>query len=198
MNIGYAESKHVAEHVLSRSGVPATIIRMGQLAPSSIEGTWPKDDVVSVFLQTCKTSKMLASDFADLVNWVPVDQAAAIVSEILQAEIVEKEALQFYNVVHPRPQSWGSVMDTVRAWCGEETRIVSMTDWVDELQQAKVRNPQVHEGLPALRMLAMYGIIASRGPTHEYATKNLMGLSEAMRRLDPIDSHQIETWLRQI
>jgi thioester reductase-like protein/aryl carrier-like protein len=198
MNIGYAESKHVAEHVLSRSGVPATIIRMGQLAPSSIEGTCPKDDVVSVFLQTCKTSKMLASDFVDLVNWVPVDQAAAIVSEIVQAQIVEKEALQFYNVVHPRPQSWSSVIDTVRAWCGEETRIVSMTDWVDELQQAEVRNPQVHEGLPALRMLAMYGIIASRGPTHEYATKNLMGLSEAMRRLDPVDSHQIETWLRQI
>jgi nucleoside-diphosphate-sugar epimerase/aryl carrier-like protein len=108
MDIGYAESKHVAEHVLhaaSQTGIPATILRVGQIVPSSSsngEEKWPEADSISVFLRTCKALKLLASDFVDKVNWMPVDQAAAVVGDIVLHEAVNgKGEVRFYNVVHP-------------------------------------------------------------------------------------------------
>ncbi|KUJ17080.1 putative NRPS-like enzyme [Mollisia scopiformis] len=204
MDIGYAESKHVAEHVLhaaSRVGIPATIIRMGQISPSSApeeEGTWPDGDLVPIFLRTCKASGSLASDFVDTVDWVPVDQAAIVVSEIVGHEIDSGSCVRFYNVVHPRPLLWSAVMDTVRIWCGEGTKTVSLQQWLQRIRELDTRDPRTLDRFPALRMLRIFDIMASRGPTHEYAMKNLIATSKSMSYFPVVDAALIETWLQKL
>ncbi|KAE9367390.1 putative NRPS-like enzyme [Stipitochalara longipes BDJ] len=204
MDIGYAESKHVAEHVLyaaSKVGIPSTIIRMGQISPSSApkeQGTWPDGDFVPVFLRTCKASRVLASDFVDTVNWVPVDQAAIIVADIMEHEVQGGSGVRFYNVVHPRPRPWSAVIGSVRTWCGEGTRTVSLQKWLQALRESDIGDPQILDRFPALRMRQVYDIMAQRGPTHEYEMNNLMATSKSMAKLPAVDAELLETWLQRL
>jgi thioester reductase-like protein/aryl carrier-like protein len=203
MDLGYAESKHVAEHVLhaaSQAGVPATILRVGQIVPSSSaddEEKWPEADSISVFLRTCKAFKLLALDFVDKVNWVPVDQAAAVVGDIVQHDALGGEEVEFYNVVHPHSKPWSAVMEVVRTWCGEGTQMVTMREWVQKLREQDTSDPKTLDRLPALRLLAFYDLIAKWGPTRKYEMENLMATSKCMRELAPVDG-RLEVWLQQL
>ncbi|TAQ86650.1 hypothetical protein B7494_g5036 [Chlorociboria aeruginascens] len=206
MDMGYGESKHVAEHILyaatKHSGVPATIIRMGQISPSSIpeEVRWPGDDLVPVFLQTSKALGMLASDFVETVDWVPVNAATAVVSDIVQYEIHNRGAssIQFYNVVHPKAHPWSAMMEVVQTWCGEGTQTINMQQWVQKLQALDTSDLKTLERLPALRMIPSYEGIATSGPTHEYAMERLMAVSKSMAKLVPVDAQLMEMWLQRL
>ncbi|KAH6675144.1 putative NRPS-like enzyme [Halenospora varia] len=206
MDIGYAESKQVAEQVLhaaSQAGVPATIIRMGQISPSSSpedKGTWPGNDVVPVFLQTCKTSGMLASDFVDTVNWIPVDQAAEIVNDIVQYEVQCNEVAdaRFYNIVHRNAQPWSALLDSVQRWCGETTETVTMQQWVQRLRASDTSDLKMLDKLPALRLLKIYDLMANHGPENQYMKENLMAASERMAKLPHVEAKMLDMWLQQL
>ncbi|KAH8665697.1 putative NRPS-like enzyme [Tricladium varicosporioides] len=206
MDIGYAESKQVAEQVLhaaSQAGIPATVIRMGQISPSSLpeeKGTWPSNDVVPVFLQTCKTSGMLASDFVDTINWIPVDQAAEVVNDIVQYEVKYNEVAnaRFYNLVNLNPQPWSTVLDLVQRWCGEATETVAMQQWVQRLRASDTSDLKMLDKLPALRLLKIYDLMANHGPENQYVKENLMAASKRIVKLPRVEAKMLDMWLQQL
>ncbi|TVY78270.1 Non-canonical non-ribosomal peptide synthetase FUB8 [Lachnellula suecica] len=200
MEMGYAESKHVSEHILAQSNVPATIIRMGQLSPSSTARTWPEDDSVPVFLKTCKALKLLASDFVDTVDWVQVDQAAAVVNDIVQSEVRSERTqnLRFYNVVNPQAQPWTALVELLSTWCGEGTEVVNMQQWVQRLRELEWSDPAVIDKFPALRMLGMYDMSSKRGLAHKYSMDGLMNASKSMANVTAVDPETMSTWLQRL
>lgn len=73
MRLGYGESKLVAEQILKEAaaaGIPVTVLRLGSLAPRAGD-PWPDAYGLSAFLRTCKTSGLIATDLADVIDWLP-------------------------------------------------------------------------------------------------------------------------------
>jgi thioester reductase-like protein len=202
MDMGYAESKQVSEHILhaaSQSGIPTTIIRVGQIAPSTNDGIWPIDDSTTVFLQTCKVLALVASDWVDTLDWVPVDSAATAVVNIMQHDFhVNENGMQCYNMVNPRAIPWSELVGAVKTWCGEAAQIVSLSDWVTRLKELEGGDPGAIARLPALKMLAVYEGLANRGPTYSYRMEKTLNASESMAKLGPIDVPLLQAWLERL
>lgn len=80
---GYAEAKHVAERVCatasSRSGIPVTIYRVGQLGgPTTEKGIWNKQEWLPSLLATSKTIGQIPQTLGQVpINWIPVVRMTA-------------------------------------------------------------------------------------------------------------------------
>ena len=85
--MGYGESKHVSERILGiasdRTGVPISILRVGQIAGPIAGGNdaWPEAEWMPSLVKTSK-SLGLIPDFDRLIDWIPIDSLASIILEI--------------------------------------------------------------------------------------------------------------------
>lgn len=107
-NMGYAESKHVAECILNVAGeksqVPVSILRVGQIAgPVSAPGVWSRDEWFPSLIKTSQSLGRLP-DYVPNADWISVDSLAATVLDIVRfAAKMEKTACT-YNIVSPTPR----------------------------------------------------------------------------------------------
>lgn len=203
LDLGYAESKHVSEHVLAaanKAGIPATVVRMGQLCPCVLDEDrpWPKDDTMPVYIRTCKALGYLSPDFVESLDWVPVDVAADIVCDIVQHDSTLGLEMTVYNVVNSHRTPWSAFLPAIKAWAGEVSEI-DMLEWMRKLREREVSaDAETRNRLPALLLMPIYDLAARRGLIHTYDLDNLMKISPSLARLPPIDPSSMERWLRQI
>ena len=93
--VGYAQSKHIAERLLgttsSIAGVPATVVRVGQVAGpingDSDGGCWNKREwLPSLVASSRHLGKIPASLGAnDKIDWIPVDVLSEVLVELMGA-----------------------------------------------------------------------------------------------------------------
>lgn len=163
--IGYAQSKWVAEQVCassssssSLSATPSTttttIIRIGQLCGNSKTGIWNSSEAYPLMLSTASITGCLPRLPGQGLNWLPVDQAAAAVVEIIsgtveQDTLSEKESskVPVYHVLQPnmRP-TWDEMLE----WLSESQTepkfaVVPPSEWLSKLQEVLGANS---DGLP--------------------------------------------------
>jgi len=88
--MGYGESKNVSDRILGvahkKSGVPVSILRVGQIAgPLMAHGVWNEDEWLPSLI---KTSKSLGSfpDYNPDIDWIPVDTLATIILKSLTSQ----------------------------------------------------------------------------------------------------------------
>ena len=92
--MGYAESKLVAEQLIDqcgqRSPLKTTICRLGQIGgPSKGSGSWKRDEWIPSMVASSMHLGLLPESLGpqDRVDWIPVDKVARIVIDILAADL---------------------------------------------------------------------------------------------------------------
>ena len=86
--LGYRESKHVSERILSfateRYGLPTSILRVGQIAGPLKEngGAWHETEWFPTLVKTSRNLGLIPTTISD-INWIPVDTLATVMLELV-------------------------------------------------------------------------------------------------------------------
>ena len=201
--MGYAESKHVAEHILydagEKAGVLSTILRVGQIAgPLSSKGVWSEHEWVPALIKSSKALGCLPSGIPN-VDWIPVDSLASIITELSLSAPSEEKRASFFNLVNPHLTAWGTLLETLKEHLGPSTEVVSLEEWVKRLQELDASNPHVIGQYPAVQVLDFFEALGKqqRFGQVRYRTSKGCKASKTMAFLPAVDSAAMKVWLKQ-
>ncbi|KAI9811859.1 MAG: putative NRPS-like protein biosynthetic cluster [Pycnora praestabilis] len=198
--LGYGESKHVSERILSiaaeRSGVPTSMLRVGQIAGplAANGGEWNKTEWLPCLVKTSKSLRRIPSSLS-AIDWIPVDELASIIREIAHSDTP-----QIYNLVNPKTTDWASLVPTIQNYFAEPTTVaIPLADWVDLLQSLDASDKQELETKPALKILDFFEGLerASAKEKLAYDTTHGRTTSRTMAELAPVSPEAMEVWLDQ-
>ncbi|KAI0147792.1 hypothetical protein GGR57DRAFT_505397 [Xylariaceae sp. FL1272] len=162
LGTGYAQSKLVAERVLSKasdvSGLSVHIVRVGQVGGLMAEGKgkWQDQAWISAVLRTsqalCCMPEMLTP-----IDWVPVDVAASMVGRIISIpqNAAGKSAIQVLHINSHQPLPWSDLIDIMRER-HNITETVPLVKWIEKLRTIQDPSPDDIARMPALRLLDHY------------------------------------------
>lgn len=202
MEMGYGESKHVAERILhnavEKAGISATILRVGQLAgPLAKEGgVWNRNEWFPSLMKSSKALGLLP-DAMNTIDWIPVDSMARIVTELVHSERTSRSS-QVFNLANSTASEWIWLVPAIfEAWGASRTEIVPFDKWLAAL------NAETDlEKFPALRISDFYVGFAqeaykSKNERISYDVQKAAEHSNIMAELKPVDREALATWLRQ-
>lgn len=205
---GYGESKHVASLILARAardaGVPATVVRAGQLAGPKGEGApWNRHEWLPSIVISSKAFGMVPEKLGnqDLVDWVPMDLAAQSVIDISEHRAKQADPLAVAHLVNPRTVSWSKLVSHVKSSLSEETgkdvEIVPFRSWLDELKKSPQTSEEV-EKKPGIKLIDFYeGLLTEGGGVPPLATKQTQTMSETVKSMQAVDAELMKRWLSQ-
>lgn len=200
--MGYGESKHVSEcilHVASeRSGVPVSVLRVGQIAgPVSAAGVWNRDEWFPSLVKTSQSLGFLPNYIPD-ANWIPVDSLAASVLDIARSAATTGKA-QTYNIVNPKSTAWTSLLDTVLKRLNPHVQVVELSEWIQMLEQIDRNNTRELTAKPAAKILDFYRAFEEQRVAGglKYSTANGVAASKTLAKLEPVNKDWMEIWLTQ-
>lgn len=204
MHNGYAESKHVAEHLIrsacAKSGVAASVLRLGQIAPSSVSThkiIWPPSDALTAVLTTTRSAQMVPTDLLD-INWLPVDVISDLIQLIMHHDrpLAGTTEAQFYNLVNPISTPWSEAVPVVKDWCRDSTVVTgTLKEWIEAVRRQSQNLSSNQQAYPALPLLDFFKLLSEIGPEHKYSQENLQKVSGATIPIKPIDAEQLSIWL---
>ncbi|THU89990.1 acetyl-CoA synthetase-like protein [Dendrothele bispora CBS 962.96] len=170
LGMGYGESKWVAERVLigaaKVTGMHVSILRIGQLSGSRVNGAWNITDWVPQIVQSGPVLGMLPT-FPKyvMVSWLPVDVAAdAFIDVILQPTETNPDSsstsYQYLNFVHTTLASWHTLFTSLSQALGGNIPLVPYNQWYSSLEQISMK-PQAAEKVSAVKLVDFFaaGII---------------------------------------
>lgn len=214
---GYAESKAVAEHILAaaakKSGIEASILRVGQIAGPVGSGNgakWNETEWFPLMLKTAKaTHKIPDAHTLGDIDWVPVDLLASIiwelssVSQSLAANGDERELLQIFQLVNPTQRPWAELLPVVKSALGgaEPLKEVSMKDWISDLENTDLGDKAAVASRPAVKILDFFsnvgdrqGVTASKGVI--FSTERGRASSKSILDLSPVKDVWLLKWIK--
>ncbi|KAI9745626.1 MAG: hypothetical protein M1818_001160 [Claussenomyces sp. TS43310] len=204
MDMGYAESKNIAERVLDTaaksSRVPVSILRIGQISGSTIAGDtpWSTRELFPGIVQTSRVLGLVPSDLPP-VDWIPIDKLSSIVLELAVHDLASSDASSskavYHNVVNPRKTAWSDLVGSIVAACGPEAKAVPLAAWVERLRQFDATDAEQLRSKPALKTLDFFAAVAARGPLVEFETRESERASQGLAALEAVDAALVELWL---
>ncbi|KAJ5745425.1 NRPS-like enzyme [Penicillium odoratum] len=202
---GYGESKFVGEALCGisshRKGSRIAIHRVGQLGgPSNPDaGMWNVRDWVPALVRSSKTMQKLPNSLGPFqVNWLPIDIAARIMTEIVQSRREKATPdLTIYHIINRQTTDWKALAATVAKAC--DASIVPLNEWVQALEQLVASEDTDLTGLPAASLLDFFRMLAKQqnSPKPTLDHQNSRRDSEQLRALGPVDDQLMRVWLRQ-
>ncbi|KAI1266129.1 hypothetical protein F5Y18DRAFT_382538 [Xylariaceae sp. FL1019] len=156
---GYAQSKFVAERILSKacdvSGLSIRIVRVGQLGGPMAQGRgkWQDQVWISAALRTSQALNCMP-DRLTPVDFVPVDVAASMLDRIISIP-AGKSAIDVYHVYAQKPLSWSDLIDIMRER-HNITETVPLVVWIKKLRTIQEPSHDDIARMPALRLLDHY------------------------------------------
>ena len=203
LSIGYGESKQVAERLLHRaatkSQIPVSILRVGYIGgpTTTIQIKWNKHELVRSMLMTSKSIGLIPADLPP-VDWIPVDIAAKIVSELAFEDMRDLSCTsKYYHVVNPQPVPWRNFIPSVERYCGPGVEVVPLSQWTEKLRTFDAIDAKELSSKPALKLLNFFSLIVSNGPTTKYQTSASVQASKTMAGLEPVNLVLMQKWLDQ-
>ncbi|KAF4542643.1 Ochratoxin a non-ribosomal peptide synthetase [Lasiodiplodia theobromae] len=213
---GYGESKHVSGRILavaaSRAGVPASIVRCGQLGgPRGRLGVWNRHEWLPSLVRTSVNMGLVPAHLgnSDLVDWVPMDAAGRTVVEVSLAKarrhaaIVSgsEERLDVFHVQNPRAARWEHLVPVIREWYGRrgrEVRAVEFDEWLDALRRVPLTDADEVAKKPGVKLIDFYeGLKMEGGALPPMETRHTQELSPCLRELKAVDGRLFENWMEQ-
>lgn len=199
--MGYGESKNVAEHILGiasgQSAVPASILRVGQIAGSTVleDSAWPVQEWVPSLIKT-SISLGFVPDTVPPIDWIPVNELATIIVEFIHADRLTSDT-RTYNLVNPRTATWAPLLDTIQEYMGPQVKVVPLAEWISKLEQPE--DPVMDQILskPALKILDFFKQFEQRKQSIKYETEHSVRASRTMADLKPVNRAWMEIWLKQ-
>ena len=145
---GYAQSKWVAEqmcHEAAQRGLPVSILRPGNMAPSSLTGKWNANDFIYLLLRGC----MSLGAVPDRADWyfdmTPVDYAARAIVHFAACRPIEAlgQTLHIQNPMLPVASRMFFAFFVAATATSENMATMEYSAWKCSLQQvaAKERAP---------------------------------------------------------
>lgn len=200
MNSGYGQSKLAAERILAaaqaQSGVPVSVVRVGQVGGPSSGGLapWPDQAWISAIIKTSKAMGCFPAQVAP-VDWVAVDTVASILESVALQPDKSMDAPQFFNVAS-QSQPWSVLLDVLReSRLADSFEVASLPEWVRKVwaQTSPGDTPDVAK-LPALRLIDFYDILGEGADSMAYATEHTRAVSGI--DLAPVGRDLLSSWLR--
>ncbi|KAF9073069.1 hypothetical protein BDP27DRAFT_1289576 [Rhodocollybia butyracea] len=204
---GYGESKYITERILAKSGLHASSLRIGQITGGNPNGAWAMSDWVPIIIKSSLSLGMLP-DHSGSVSWVPTN---TISRAILDIGFAEENPPMAINLVHPHPVPWSSLMESIRESLiiakhlpYDALRMVSFHKWLQALETASASATlETLRDIPAAKIiefLRTLGEFNEEAPETEVgglslATDHIQRISQQMRELEPIGSHEANLWV---
>ncbi|KAM0426471.1 hypothetical protein ACHAPT_008162 [Fusarium lateritium] len=221
--MGYSRSKWVAEqicesaneHFPSDENKLATVVRIGQLC-SNDAGIWNASEAYPLLLSTARVAGCLPDIPHEMLNWLPVGEAAQSVMEIVfsghfakpeDSESVSPTKTPVYHVLNPRSTpTWSEMLRWILdSGEGPEFETVSPREWLSRLEESLKEREDNH---PSQALLGLWKQNycqdgdnvgeAKRTPAFELA--RTQQVSTAMRGVKPLDSERVLKmwkWVRE-
>lgn len=210
---GYAESKHVSSLILAaaatKSGVPSTIVRCGQLAGPKKRGQmWNKHEWLPSILLTSRSMGVLPGQLGnmDTIDWVPIDLAAKSVVEIAESRTSavwqgKGDQISVSHVVNPSTVCWNSlvpsIQTTLEQQSGTAQRSVPFKQWLDELSTVPKTTDEA-ESKPGIKLLDFYqSLVPEAGGLPRLATKETAKLSATIDTMQAVGPAMMTQWIKQ-
>ena len=138
-NMGYGESKYVAERILDhatqRLSLRVHIARIGLAAgPIRSAGEWNRDEWLPSLIRSSLYLGIVPSslgNYPDKVDWIPIDIVAQIVVELTQvwhsvlmqgSQITSTNLPVVFNIVNPHPVKWKDLLPSILAELSSTSR----------------------------------------------------------------------------
>lgn len=218
-NLGYGQSKSVAERLLatasSVSNIPVSIYRVGQIAgPKKHKGKWNEREWFPLILKSSMYLRALPSTLGPLepVDWIPVDIPGKIIHELISSSTYQcsdmdstkqslKSALKIYHVVNPKGTTYSATI-IPRLKLHFDLPTVPFEEWVQLLRDSASKMQDVDiEDNPAVKLLGFYEELVAMGKQGRSQmrldTRNTVQGSQTLRNMDAIDGVCIDNWARQ-
>ncbi|KAL8782953.1 MAG: hypothetical protein Q9195_009526, partial [Heterodermia aff. obscurata] len=203
--MGYGESKHVAERILDaanrEAGAPVTILRVGQIAGSTLlnDIAWPQQEWIPSMIKTCESMGKVPGELTD-VAWIPVDKLADVISEIIHSDSHTRVAdTRVYNLVNLKAVAWRELVGTIQEHLGLKgpKTAVSLLHWIAELEKSDRTDLVALRDKPALKLLDLFAEIQAGNSELAFDTKNGTQASQTMRGLGPVGPKWMGLWMKQ-
>ncbi|KAG6847388.1 hypothetical protein H0H93_008505, partial [Arthromyces matolae] len=206
---GYGEGKYVAERLLTKSGVQALSLRIGQISGGVPNGAWATTDWVPILVKSSLALGALPSA-TGLVSWLPMH---AVSKSIIDIAFSPNQLPSAVNLVHPRPVQWNDVINALKDVLEKKhgsLRVVSFTEWFALLEKrSKNSDETVIKAIPAIKLLEFFRAIskadqtitaagasqAESGGVAKFATAKAQDLSVTMKELEPIVAGDVNRWV---
>jgi thioester reductase-like protein len=199
---GYCEGKWVCERMLDETlhKYPALfrpmVVRPGQIAGSSTSGVWNPVEHFSFMVKSAQSLRAWP-DLDGTMQWVPVDAAAASISELLHIgnEANTPESYPVYHIDNPVGQPWKEMSPVLARAIGiPSDGIVPYRHWLRRI----TRSPLQESENPAIRIvhwldsdyerMSCGGLILDTTKTKEH--------SKTMASLGPVSPAVVEGYVR--
>lgn len=202
---GYGQSKLISEHLLAQATeklkVPASVIRVGQIAgPRGEKGMWNKQEWLPTIIASSVRMRKLPYELGslDVVDWVPVDDVAAIVLEIAGATYPWSSSTgrcNYYHIINPAKTPWKSLALSVKEFLkeqGHDLDLVSLQEWVDACEESLETDVEN----PAVKLLDTYKSLIHSNRV-SFSTNETCAVSSTLCNLGSCDSQMMRRWCQQ-
>ncbi|KAI0905314.1 hypothetical protein F4823DRAFT_632972 [Ustulina deusta] len=158
VSMGYAQAKWVCERIIQNvadahhHNLDASVIRIGQIVGSTQKGAWSPTEHIPAILKTAESLGKLP-DIQGSASWLPVDTAAAILSDILFCHDADQLV---YHMENPLRRDWMEILDTFSSALSLEVERVSFQDWLElvtKKQSEAAGDQNIAEHYPAVGLL---------------------------------------------
>ncbi|KUJ08437.1 acetyl-CoA synthetase-like protein, partial [Mollisia scopiformis] len=203
LSTGYAQSKFIIERLTqsatTKLGIKVNLLRVGQLCGHTKTGYWNTDEMWPImFATSAHTTVSAIPDFKDkVVDWVPVDVAAATVMDVLLADEEGREEYTVHNIVNPKPVSWSALVDMMKVAVGKQIVVVGMREWVRRLSVLAEKGVSPDE-VPGLRLLPFFEgmVVEEEGEEKTFETGKTRETSENLRVCEAFNQQWVDGNLR--
>ncbi|KAF2137904.1 uncharacterized protein K452DRAFT_291256 [Aplosporella prunicola CBS 121167] len=214
---GYGESKHVAGRILAAAaaaGVPANIVRCGQLGGPRGKGVWNRHEWLPSLVHSAKNMGMVPMNLGnqDAVDWVPIDEAGRTVTEIAFARLARhaqlfgptaaegESLLDVFHVQNPHPVPWQTLVPVLQAFYAQQNisiQAVPFETWLQALRATPLTKDEV-ERKPGVKLVDFYaGLQLEGGALPAMQTGRTCEASACLKGLKEVDGKLFETWCGQ-
>ncbi|RAK78914.1 NRPS-like enzyme [Aspergillus fijiensis CBS 313.89] len=201
---GYGESKFVSERLCwaaaQRSGIPTTVLRVGQIGgPTTRQGKWNVDEWVPNLVKTSVAMGKVPKDLGGYaVDWVPVDTLATITTELTHTRRGEQSHTphRVYHLVNPTKTAWADLVPAIQAKY-PHVQAVGFDAWLQELEGIPSPSEEEVRAKPALKLLDFYRGLSGSVLSAEIAVERTRQGSETMARLGGVTGELMGNWLEQ-
>ena len=204
LEMGYAESKLIAENLFVTSGIPNIVARVGHIAgPSMPSGRWNQDDWISSVITSSVYLGKIPSTLGnqDSITWIPVDKVADILLEITLAEDREKKVrgeipkTEVLNVLNPRRSSWSAILPFIVKNWNTALQIVSLEAWLNVLRESSLDSEEDQLKNPALRLLGFLETLMKDEQQVQFATTKAEARSPTLANIEAIGEKDFRKWM---
>jgi thioester reductase-like protein len=169
-------------------GLDIKLLRVGQICGSTLTGNWNTSEMWPIMFATSAHPKINAIPLfpGKMVDWIPVDVAAATITDIL---LCQENGYSVHNIVNSHLIEWKELVEMLQssALKTEEAKMeeVDMKEWVHRLKILASDAGVSPTTIPGLKLLHFFENMCNELEGHVvskvFETEKTRGVSSALR-----------------